>query len=158
VWRENVESRNQTAGGELLASSIPGAGLLTKPESRSEAVTPADAGTVNAIYFDEDSSVMRPEYGRTLDRIAEVLRSNPQWIVSIEGHTDASGDETYNADLSRRRAVAVERVLIWHYHVSPRRLSAVGLGSGRPLRPNISANDRASNRRVELRVRAAVSN
>ena len=157
VWRDNVESRNQTAGGELLASSIPGAGLLTKPESRSEAVTPADAGTVNAIYFDEDSSVVRSEYRRTLDRIAEVLRSNPQWIVSIEGHTDASGDETYNTDLSRRRAVAVERVLIWHYHVSPRRLSAVGLGSGRPLRPNISANDRASNRRVELRVRA-VSN
>src|SRR5947207_2494058 len=55
VWRDNVESRNQTAGGELLASSIPGAGLLTKPESRSEAATPAGASTMNGIYFDEGS-------------------------------------------------------------------------------------------------------
>jgi type II secretory pathway predicted ATPase ExeA/outer membrane protein OmpA-like peptidoglycan-associated protein len=153
VQRDNMESRNQTAGGELLATSTAETGLRTKPESRTEALAPANAGTVNAIYFDADSSVIRFEYRKTLDRIAEVLRSNPQWMISIEGHTDASGDEIYNTDLSRRRAVAVQRALIWQYHISARRLSAVGLGSGRPLRPNISANDRASNRRVELRVR-----
>ena len=71
--------------------------------------------------------------------------------MQIEGHTDATGDEAFNLQLSVDRAKTVEKALIAR-GVSPDRLSTKGLGRSQPLSTNDSDEGRARNRRVEFRV------
>ena len=66
----------------------------------------------------------------------------------IEGHTDSAGPETYNLELSQRRANAVGRYLTQHAGVSANRLTAKGLGESKPL-PGHKPEDEA-NRRVQF--------
>ena len=70
----------------------------------------------------------------------------------LEGHTDDSGPEAYNLDLSNRRSLAARDALTKDLHVSPERLKVAGLGSAQPLQSNATASGRAYNRRVEIRV------
>ena len=81
-----------------------------------------------------------------------MLASNPELDLVLEGHTDNSGPEAYNLDLSNRRSLAVRSTLTNQLHVSPERLKVAGLGSARPLQSNASVTGRAYNRRVEIRV------
>jgi len=67
----------------------------------------------------------------------------------VEGHTDAKGSETYNLDLSARRAEAVRSYLV-SQGVDQSRVSSQGLGFARPIADNKSAEGRANNRRVEI--------
>lgn len=81
-----------------------------------------------------------------------MLAANPDLYVVLEGHTDDSGPETYNLDLSGRRSLAVCDVLSNQLQVSPERLKVTALGSAEPVQPNSSDTGRARNRRVEIRV------
>lgn len=71
--------------------------------------------------------------------------------VLVEGHTDSQGNPDHNMDLSQRRAASVVRWLSAH-GVEAERLASSGLGQTRPLRSNITARNRAMNRRVEFHV------
>ncbi|MGA8310553.1 MAG: OmpA family protein, partial [Terriglobales bacterium] len=64
---------------------------------------------------------------------------------------DASGSESYNLDLSTRRAIAVREALINDFNVSSTQLTTMGSGSATPIQPNSSAEGRAQNRRVSVR-------
>lgn len=92
------------------------------------------------------------QYGTFLRRIADVLAQNPGASAILEGHTDNTGPESYNLDLSSRRAIAVRNALVDELHVSSTRLAAVGAGATVPVQPNSSAEGRAYNRRVEIRL------
>ena len=81
-----------------------------------------------------------------------MLAANPDLYAVLEGHTDDSGPETYNLDLSGRRSLAVRDVLSNELQVSPERLKVTALGSAQPVQPNSSTSGRAHNRRVEIRV------
>jgi type II secretory pathway predicted ATPase ExeA/outer membrane protein OmpA-like peptidoglycan-associated protein len=105
----------------------------------------------NTIFFDQDSSVIGWQYRAELQQIADTLAENPEMNVILEGHTDSTGEEAYNLDLSSRRAIAVRDALINGLHVSGARLSTIGAGSTAPVQPNSSADGRAYNRRVEIR-------
>jgi outer membrane protein OmpA-like peptidoglycan-associated protein len=102
------------------------------------------------IYFDFDRATLNPESGRALTTIAEVLRRQPQWRLSIEGHTDNVGGDAYNQDLSTRRAAAVKTALVRDFSLVPGRLSSAGFGARRPVETNATIAGRAHNRRVEL--------
>ena len=117
----------------------------------STAATPQE--NVKAIFFEGDSSVVSGKYDITLQRIAELLDANPQSTAILEGHTDASGLESYNQELSMRRAIAVKDVLVEEYHIAASRLSTIGAGSATPLESNTTDSGRAYNRRVEVRIR-----
>ncbi|HEX4179012.1 MAG TPA: OmpA family protein, partial [Rhizomicrobium sp.] len=69
---------------------------------------------------------------------------------TVEGHTDNIGGDTYNLDLSKRRAAAVKNALVTRYHITADRLSTNGYGSSRPVETNDTLEGRARNRRVEL--------
>jgi outer membrane protein OmpA-like peptidoglycan-associated protein len=81
--------------------------------------------------------------------VAEVLLTNRERNLTVEGHTDSQGSKSYNMDLSQRRADAVRRYLIQRDYQGDR-IKARGLGEGQPVADNGSAEGRANNRRVEI--------
>src|SRR5690606_20818156 len=97
-----------------------------------------------------DSDVIRPESTPTLREIGDMLTRHADLRLSIEGHTDADGDEAHNLELSKRRAAAVKTFLVDTYGIEAARLEAEGYGETRPVAPNTSPEGRQQNRRVEL--------
>ena len=105
---------------------------------------------IYSIYFSFNSDRIRKESGPTLAEIAGILRRHPDWRLQVNGHTDAVGGDTYNLDLSRRRAAAVKAALIAGYAIAPQRLVTSGFGRSQPKDTNNTLEGRAHNRRVEL--------
>jgi len=105
---------------------------------------------VYGIYFDFGSDRIRSESEPVLREIAQTMNDNPSWKLTVEGHTDNMGGDSYNLDLSNRRAAAVKRALVIRYHIASDRLSPVGYGATRPKESNDTLEGRARNRRVEL--------
>lgn len=104
------------------------------------------------VFFGTDSDEILAASDAVLTAVAETLRLAPQIRrVMVEGHTDSQGNPDHNMDLSQRRAASVVRWLSGH-GVEAERLASSGLGQTRPLRPNITARNRAINRRVEFHV------
>jgi len=104
---------------------------------------------VYGINFDTDSNVIRDESKPTLDKIAAVLKAKPDWKLKIEGHTDSTGGDAHNQQLSQSRAEAVKSYLV-AAGVDGARLTTAGMGSSKPVAGNESESGRAQNRRVEL--------
>jgi outer membrane protein OmpA-like peptidoglycan-associated protein/preprotein translocase subunit SecG len=105
---------------------------------------------IYGIYFDFASDQLKPESTPVLEEIAGVLKDNPEWKLTVSGHTDNVGGDAYNLDLSKRRAAAVKQALVTQYQVAPERLSTDGFGASRPVDSNDTLAGRARNRRVEL--------
>jgi type II secretory pathway predicted ATPase ExeA/outer membrane protein OmpA-like peptidoglycan-associated protein len=113
---------------------------------------PGTTQKLATIFFDQDSAVISSDYGSFLQRVADALAENPGATAILEGHTDNTGPESYNQELSSRRAIEVRNALVDQLHVSTSRLTAVGAGAAAPAQPNSSASGRAYNRRVEIRL------
>jgi len=96
------------------------------------------------MFFDTNSSQLKPGAYNELNRITNVLNNYPQTTIRVEGHTDARGSDQYNQQLSERRAMAVKNALA-QQGVNPSRIEAVGYGESQP----ISSSD-AMNRRVNI--------
>lgn len=105
---------------------------------------------VYGIYFDVSSDRLRPESDPVLKEIGAALQRNPEWRLTIDGHTDSVGSAQANMDLSRRRSEAVRAVLVERYGVAAGRLSTRGHGQAVPKDTNETPEGRATNRRVEL--------
>ncbi len=103
------------------------------------------------VTFDTNSSMVRPGLYSEIDRIASVLREYPQTVIRVEGHTDSTGTELYNIELSQRRARAVESLFIQR-GVSSSRIESVGFGESMPIATNATEAGRQKNRRVEIKV------
>ncbi|MCF8374388.1 MAG: OmpA family protein [Bacteroidales bacterium] len=86
-----------------------------------------------------------------LDKVLQLMTSNPKLKIELSAHTDSQGTDEYNLDLSLRRANSVVSWLIAN-NVSIDRLKAVGYGESRPLVPNDSRDNLAKNRRVEFKI------
>lgn len=96
------------------------------------------------VFFDVNSATLKPGGYAELDRVANVLNQYPQTMVRVEGHTDQTGSEQYNLQLSERRANAVKNALV-QKGIDPARISAVGMGECCPV-----SSDNAANRRVAM--------
>lgn len=109
------------------------------------------------VLFDFDKDILRPDAGKVLQRVAELLRSFPNKAVSIAGHTDSKGDDAYNDALSERRARRVEEDLS-RRDETPRHFLVQGFGERQPVAPNekVDGTDdpegRQKNRRVEIQI------
>jgi outer membrane protein OmpA-like peptidoglycan-associated protein len=102
------------------------------------------------VQFDFDSATILPSAREQLDALAKGIKLlPPQRTVVIEGHTDASGPDDYNRQLSQRRATAVKLYLVQTHRIDARRLHDAGLGKREP----IAGSDpyAAENRRVQFR-------
>lgn len=105
---------------------------------------------VYGIYFDFASDRIKEESEPVLAEIAQVLRQNATWNLSVEGHTDNIGGDPYNLDLSKRRSAAVKLALTSRYGIGANRLQTTGFGASSPKDRNDTMEGRARNRRVEL--------
>jgi len=110
-------------------------------------------GTIRleGVQFETNSDRLLPEANRVLDEAAATLAKYPDLVVEIAGHTDAQGDAAYNLGLSERRAKTVRDYLIMK-GANAGSLTARGYGETEPVSDNGTAEGRAQNRRVELRV------
>jgi outer membrane protein OmpA-like peptidoglycan-associated protein len=104
---------------------------------------------VYGILFDLDKAVIRSESKPVLDEVLGVLKGEPGWQVTIEGHTDSSGSGSHNQELSQKRAEAVKAYLVAGGIVADR-LRTRGMGASKPVAENATELGRAQNRRVEL--------
>lgn len=107
---------------------------------------------IEPVSFGQSSTEIRTASYGTLDRIIDFAYDCRQASIAITGHTDASGDETWNQHLSLARAQAVARHLV-NGGVDPRRLLVTGLGSSQPIADNSTAHGRNRNRRIEFSLR-----
>ena len=104
---------------------------------------------IYGIYFDFNSATIKPQSAAVLETIAQVMKKNADWALTVEGHTDNIGGNAANQDLSARRAAAVRTALI-QLGIADRRLLASGFGASAPRDTNATLAGRARNRRVEL--------
>jgi outer membrane protein OmpA-like peptidoglycan-associated protein len=103
------------------------------------------------ITFDFDRAQVRREFMPRINDLARTLVSYPGMSVQIIGHADARGSDSYNQELSERRARAVGARLL-DYGVQYERIEASGRGEWEPIATNADEWGRARNRRVEIRI------
>jgi OOP family OmpA-OmpF porin len=108
-------------------------------------------GVIAGISFDADRSELTVDDPAALRRIAEFLEQYPDLVVEISGHTDNQGNGVKNQASSQSRAESVKLWLVDH-GVAPNRIRAVGRGASEPRASNSTAEGRAANRRIEVRV------
>jgi outer membrane protein OmpA-like peptidoglycan-associated protein len=101
------------------------------------------------ITFATDQSAVTTQFYPTLNSVALVLQKYNKTLIDVNGHTDSTGDDRYNLQLSQERALSVAQYLNAQ-GIDQRRFSVIGYGESRPVASNASADGRASNRRVEL--------
>jgi len=105
---------------------------------------------VYGIYFKFNRADIRPVSEPVLREIAAIMTKNPDWKLTIVGHTDNVGRDAANLDLSRRRSQSVKAALVQRYGIDGSRLSTGGFGASQPQAKNDTPEGRARNRRVEL--------
>jgi OOP family OmpA-OmpF porin len=101
------------------------------------------------INFDTDKATLKPDGKQYVDEIAKLLNNIQELKLSIEGHTDNTGDANHNKKLSEQRAASVMKELI-SAGITSSRLQVKGFGSEKPLVANDTESNKAKNRRVEL--------
>jgi len=107
----------------------------------------------SGILFDVDKSEVKPEAQANLAKLATILNKYPDTDVLVEGHTDATGSDEYNMDLSIRRSNSVGNYLSGQ-SVMSNRLRLMGYGETQPAASNDTQEGRQLNRRVEIAVYA----
>jgi outer membrane protein OmpA-like peptidoglycan-associated protein len=114
--------------------------------------TPTPRGlvlTLGDVLFDTGKAQLNPGAARKLDQLAQFLADHPERRVQIDGFTDSVGTESYNQDLSQRRADAVKSALVTR-GIDPTRIESQGYGKGFPVADNADSGGRQLNRRVEV--------
>jgi outer membrane protein OmpA-like peptidoglycan-associated protein len=117
--------------------------LKAKPTPRGLVLTLGD------VLFDTGRAELNPGAARKLDQLAQFLNDHPERRVQIDGFTDSVGTDSYNQDLSQRRADAVKSSLITR-GIDPSRIGSQGYGKGFPVASNTESGGRQLNRRVEV--------
>jgi len=160
---DSVEERRSNALKAGVIGGLIGAGIgneLDKQEEELRAQMGGNVGIVNNgtnlvvtlpqdILFATDSTTVSGASQNDLYTLARSINRYPNSTVNVVGHTDSTGDASYNFDLSQRRAQAVASVLM-NGGVAPQRIRSIGRGEDQPVASNATPAGRAQNRRVEI--------
>jgi outer membrane protein OmpA-like peptidoglycan-associated protein len=103
------------------------------------------------IAFGRNSDVVVTGFDSAIVKIADALLNNSRAVVKVTGHSDSIGAESYNLDLSIRRAYSVKNLLVQR-GVDSSRIEIMGLGHLRPVASNNTESGRKRNRRVEMKI------
>lgn len=104
----------------------------------------------HGINFDTDSDRLKPDSAAVLKLVAAAMTKNPNLKLEVDGYTDSVGKADHNLDLSKRRAQAVQTVLVSQFGIDADRLTSNGFGPDNPIGSNDTPDGRANNRRVEF--------
>lgn len=157
-------NRGQRAAIGAAAGAAIGAGIGKYMQNQEDKLRQQTAGTgvevsrqgndvvlnmPSHVTFATDSAQISPAFQSTLDQVASTISEYADTRVQIAGHTDSTGSESYNQQLSERRAQAVANYLIGR-GVAGNRISTVGYGETKPVASNETVEGRQQNRRVEI--------
>ncbi len=106
---------------------------------------------LHGIQFETGKATIKKSSNGVLDQIVAIMDINPEYLLTVKGHTDNVGSDAINNKLSQERAQAVVDYLI-KGGVDASRLTAIGYGESKPVATNKTSKGRAINRRVELEV------
>jgi outer membrane protein OmpA-like peptidoglycan-associated protein len=156
--------RGQRAAIGAAAGAAIGAGVGKYMQNQEEKLRQQTAGTgvevsrqgdnvilnmPGHVTFATDSAQITPAFHSTLDQVAATIAEYQDTRVQISGHTDSTGSDSYNQQLSERRAQAVASYLSGR-GVASSRVTTIGYGETRPVASNETADGRQQNRRVEI--------
>ena len=120
-------------------------------------VTETDGGNAilvnlpDGVTFDVGSSTLKPAFRTTLNQVATSLQQYPSSLIDVYGHTDSTGSDAFNQTLSESRARTVAGYLV-SQGVGSARVRSQGFGETMPVASNDTADGRARNRRVEIKI------
>jgi peptidoglycan-associated lipoprotein len=146
-----VEERStsaSTAAGEQGGAQTYGAGEEAS-SGFSELNKPGSLLATRTIYFDFDSSEVKPEFNAVLEAHAEYLANHPDVSVTLEGHTDERGSREYNLALGERRAKAVKQQMTL-LGAGADQVHVTSYGEERPAVEGHNEAAWSKNRRVEI--------
>lgn len=123
-------------------------------------VTRVDAQTLrldvrSEASFDINSAALRKDFRNSLKTMADVISEYDQTAVHIIGHTDSTGTQSYNQQLSEKRATTVSRYLSRN-GIDRQRMRYSGRGEDMPIDSNATSSGRSKNRRVEIYLKTIV--
>jgi outer membrane protein OmpA-like peptidoglycan-associated protein len=164
------KATGSTARGAIIGAAVGGAAgaiighqMDQKAKEIQTTVAGADVTRVgeglvvtfdSGLLYDFDSDVLRAESKKNLDNLASSLNNFGDSKLMLIGHTDSQGSDSYNLDLSKRRAASVARYLESR-GVSSTRVEIAGRGETEPIAANDSETGRQENRRVEVAIYAS---
>ena len=120
-------------------------------ELKLTAIKEQAAIVLNNIFFDFDRAVLKTSSYAELERVLEFLKGGSIGKIQISGHTDSTGPEEYNLNLSKRRAQAVSNYF-FNNGVDSQQVDTKWFGETMPSGPNDTRENRSRNRRVEFKV------
>ena len=131
-----------------LKEETEGSGIDVTEVDNGEAIL---VNLPDGVTFDVGSSTLKPAFRDTLSTVADSLVTYPNSLVDVYGHTDSTGSDAFNQTLSERRAQTVANYL-QSQGVSSARIRWQGFGETLPIASNDTAEGRAQNRRVEIKI------
>jgi len=134
--QEEAELRAQLQGTGVSVTRVGNQIILNMPSN---------------ITFGVDSAVVQTSFNDTLVSVGLVLKKFNKTVVDVYGHTDDTGSDAHNQDLSQRRAVAVATILA-NQGIDQRRFYIEGKGESDPIASNANETGRSQNRRVEIQI------
>ena len=127
----------------------PTATVKVKQDTATSTVDLKQLFVLDEVLFEVNSAELNKNFTFRLDSLVTILTKHSTLKAQVSGHTDNTGDESFNIKLSRARAQAVAQYLVKH-NISAKRITFMGLGSATPLYTNQTEDGRKRNRRVEI--------
>jgi peptidoglycan-associated lipoprotein len=168
---EDYEMTGETDGYLVKRQSYTTKGKSVDPKTLKDLVTNITYDTIlvldkielqkifilENIYYDFNKHNIRPDAAKELDKLVQLLIDNPEIKIELSSHTDSIDDESYNIQLSQRRAESAVRYMV-ERGIAPDRMVAKGYGEGKPIARNTNRDGtdnpagRQRNRRTEFKI------
>jgi outer membrane protein OmpA-like peptidoglycan-associated protein len=134
--------------------------LALERRNNQVSITRIDAQTLrldvrSEASFDINSAALRKDFRDSLETLADIIGEFDQTAVHVIGHTDSTGTQSYNQQLSEKRATSVSRYLSRN-GVERQRMRYSGRGENKPIDSNSTSSGRSKNRRVEIFLKTIV--
>lgn len=172
VIGNNVGNKNNTALGAIIGAVVGGVAggyigdrMDRQAEKIEQEIPGAEVTRVgeginvvfdesSGVYFDTNKYNINSQSATTLDKLANIFKEYPDTNILVEGHTDNTGEDSYNMTLSKQRAQSVTSYLS-DKGVTYGRFTTNWYGENQPKYDNGTVEGRAKNRRVELAIVAS---
>ncbi len=151
VYQLYAEQKGYYALSEQIDLSGQGDFKIIEKDIYLSPIKIGEVFRLNNIFFETASAALKSESNQELDRLVKFLNDNDKIKIKITGHTDDVGTDKDNLELSKKRAAAVMQYLS-DAKIPADRMSSEGLGEGKPLKSNDTAEGKAINRRVEFTI------
>ncbi|MGE5206245.1 MAG: OmpA family protein [Chlamydiota bacterium] len=150
-----VEQKAQAAGQAADKAQQTATTASTQVTSLANTVANLDnyhPVVETSVHFGFDKDYLTKKAKDALDQLGTEIPNTKNYIITVEGGADSTGNEQYNYGLSDRRADSVIQYLASKYNVPAHKIYLIGLGKDKPVASNKTASGRAKNRRVDIRL------